>query len=381
MIIAENLTKDYLLLNRPRDVFRALGKKKRQYFRALDQISLEVRPGKVLGVIGSNGAGKTTLLKIIAGILKSTSGTLRVQGRPSFIFELAYGFSQFLSARENIRRMLLLEGHACREIRKLEEDIIEFSGLAHVIHKPLLTYSAGMKAKLAFAVVTSSVREVLVLDEVLSVGDEHFQGKSFTRIREICDSGRTVIIASHSIPYIERLCDRVLWLEKGKIKREGSAHEVAKAYFAKDKDRVLASYPREFGRIESIEVRPCDGGLNIDTELTRLKSGDELHLQVGIHDCNRGILAGLFNTAWDRFVLPDSCGKIRVALSFPLPPGIQRGLVSVVLLRGKGTMPGSVVEDCWGWSDGRQVYFDNPLVQASPGYVQEKLIWNMHSSE
>jgi lipopolysaccharide transport system ATP-binding protein len=169
-------------------------------FRALDQVSFSVENGEVLGIIGPNGAGKSTLLKIINGVSRPTSGKVHLNGSCTAILEVSTGFSPFLTGRENIYRRLMLQGYRVDEVKELEKRIIEFSELEPFIDQKVLTYSSGMAARLTFAIVTSALSEIVLIDELLVVGDEYFQGKCLKRIKEMCASGRTVVIASHTIP-------------------------------------------------------------------------------------------------------------------------------------------------------------------------------------
>lgn len=366
MIIAENVVKDYTLLKKPGGSFRAL-----------DNVSFKLGAGKVLGIIGSNGSGKSTLLKLLAGISPLTSGKIEIKGKASSILELATGFNRALSGRENVYRSLLLRGHSKKKIKGIEDEIVDFSELGEVIHQPVSSYSSGMEARLAFALITASVEEVLLVDELLVVGDEYFQKRSLGRIRELCESGRTVVLVSHAIPYVERLCDRVIWLEKGKIHKEGPAHEVTMDYFARDKEGVMASYPREYGLIDAVETEFCSGTLKVYSTIRRLKMANNFWLQVGVYDAKKAILAGLFNTTWQQLTFPAGEGAVKITLEFPLPAGLEKGLVSVVLGRGSGAIPESVIEDCWGWSDARQVYFLNPDFGSGPGYLKKNMNWKL----
>jgi ABC-type polysaccharide/polyol phosphate transport system ATPase subunit len=377
MISVESLTKDYLLLARPIDAVRAaLGRSRElKTFRALDNVSFEVKRGEVLGIIGANGAGKSTLLKILSGVLEPTSGKAAVNGRVSSLLEVSTGFNPVLTGRENIRRRLMLHGLSSWRVAELEPQIIEFAELEDVIDQKVITYSSGMSARLAFAIVTAAVNEVVLIDEILTVGDEHFQGKSFKRIRELCVSGRTVVIASHATNYIERLGDRAIWLEKGKVRLEGPAHQVAMAYFGGEAEKVEASYPREYGFIEDVCVETLHDTLEVTTVVRRIKPADNLHVQVAIHDNNLGILAALFNTSWQEVALPVGVGPIRVSVSFPAPVGLRNLLVGVALARGTGAIPGSIIEDSWGWKNNKQVYASRPGLERHRSYIRKSLEW------
>jgi len=379
VITIKNLTKDYLILDRPRDVFRLIPPFNRSgrlnLFRALDHISLEVAQGEVVGLIGPNGSGKSTLLKILAGVSAPTAGAVRISGHISAILEVSTGFSQELSGRENIRRRLMLQGLTRQEVKRLLPEIIEFSELEDVIDEPVRAYSTGMGAKLVFSVVTAAVNDVVLLDEILAAGDEHFQAKSFRRIRDICSSGRTVVVASHDTVFVDRLCDRAIWLEKGKIRMAGDAHPVSIAYSGQDAKKVEASYPREFGQIESVEFDFVDGKMRITSRLRVHKPTENLQYQIALYDNRLGITSTVANTAWSGVTLPARVGPVVVTAEMETPGGLGGGLLETVLLCGTGDAGGGVTQDWWGWESDKQLYFKNPAQPPGQDYVRKSLEW------
>ena len=199
-------------------------------FWALKNISFEVREGEVLGVVGYNGAGKSTLLKVIAGVLKPTEGTVEVHGKVAPLIELGAGFDPELTARENIYLNGTILGYKKKFIDEKFDDIVEFSELIEFLDVPVKNFSSGMYARLGFAIATITNPEILIVDEILSVGDFHFQVKCQNKIKEMISRGVTILFVSHSIDEIERMCDRVLWLEKGKMKMLGNVNEVTEKY-------------------------------------------------------------------------------------------------------------------------------------------------------
>lgn len=199
-------------------------------FYALKDISLQIYKGEVFGIIGLNGAGKSTLLKVIAGILKPTSGIVKRKGIIAPLIELGAGFNGDLTGLENIYINGLLLGYSKRFIREKVDEIIEFSELGDFIHVPVKNYSSGMKARLGFSIATIVKPDILIVDEVLSVGDHKFRKKCESKIQTMIGSGVTVLFVSHSINQIEKLCDRVLWLEKGEIKEVGSPKEICRRF-------------------------------------------------------------------------------------------------------------------------------------------------------
>jgi len=209
---------------------KAKGTLKFEEFYALRGVSLTVERGDVYGLIGLNGSGKSTLLKIVAGVLKPTTGTAVVRGTIAPLIELGAGFDMDLTARENIYLNGAVLGLEPSFINEKFDEIVEFSELREFLDVPLKNYSSGMVARIAFAIATVTRPDVLIADEILSVGDFLFQKKCEQRMRELMSGGTTVLIVSHSISQIERLCNKVAWLDHGKIKLDGTVSEVCEAY-------------------------------------------------------------------------------------------------------------------------------------------------------
>ena len=197
---------------------------------ALKDVHLKVQRGEVLGIVGRNGAGKSTLSKVISGVLPPTLGRRTVAGLISPILELGTGFDPELTGHENIFLNALLRGHRHKDVEERLEGIIEFSGLQDFIHSPVRNYSTGMMARLGFSVATAWKPDVLVLDEVLAVGDARFLTRCHERIHSFCNDGTTVLIVSHSPSEILNHCTRCLWLDKGTIQADGSPRDVLTAY-------------------------------------------------------------------------------------------------------------------------------------------------------
>ena len=231
-ICVQRLTKDFDIYEKPLDVALELLTRKTRHktFRALDNVSFEVQRGEVLGIIGHNGAGKSTLLKIITGVLDATGGTVDIAGRVTAILELGLGFNTELTGRDNIHLSGLLYGMTKREINQKLESIISFSGLGDFIERPVKTYSSGMQARLAFSVATSVEPDILIIDEALAAGDAMFVQKSLRRIHELCRGGRTVLVVSHGTSILAQLCQRVMWLDEGRVRSLGTAMNVIQAY-------------------------------------------------------------------------------------------------------------------------------------------------------
>ncbi|MGA8810061.1 MAG: ABC transporter ATP-binding protein [Thermoanaerobaculia bacterium] len=200
------------------------------YFYSLHGISLAIRAGESVGIIGANGAGKSTLLRVAAGIIKPSVGVAISRGTIAPVLELGTGFEFELSGRENILFNGALLGFSRAYMRAREADIIAFSGLEAFIDAPLRTYSTGMTARLAFAVATAIQAETVLLDEVLSVGDAAFQLQCQARLARFVSSGATIILVSHSLPVIESMCTRGIWISEGRVVADGPVGEVAARY-------------------------------------------------------------------------------------------------------------------------------------------------------
>lgn len=204
---------------------------KAEIFEAVKGVSFSVEKGEILGIIGKNGSGKSTLLRAIAGVFSPNAGQIDLKGNSVSLLSLGVGFKDTLSGRNNIFLSGMLLGFSEEEIKNKEADIIEFSELGRFIDMPVKTYSSGMYSKLAFAITSSLETDIMLVDEVLSVGDEHFQKKSLARMEKlITDKNRTVIIVSHNTETLDRLCDRVLWLNDGIIMELGKTKDVLVKY-------------------------------------------------------------------------------------------------------------------------------------------------------
>lgn len=199
-------------------------------FWALVDVNLTVQKGDVFGIIGNNGAGKSTLLKVISRVLKPSKGRVIVRGRIAPLLELGAGFHPELSGRENVFLNGALLGYSREDMEKVFDEIVAFSELEQFINSPIRTYSSGMYARLGFAVATAHVPDILILDEILSVGDEAFQKKSRERLQSFQEKGSTVLMVSHGLDSMIAMCNRVAWLDQGKLRLIGEPNEVVAAY-------------------------------------------------------------------------------------------------------------------------------------------------------
>ena len=225
-------------------------------FWALQNINLEVLPGEVFGIIGANGAGKSTLLKVIARVLYPTRGRVRLTGRVAPLLELGAGFDPELTGRENIYLNGAILGYTTAQIDAMFPEIVEFSGLQDFIEAPLRTYSTGMFARLGFSVATASRPDILIVDEILGVGDAEFQTKSFERIQSFKAAGTTILLVSHSMERVEEICSRAMWLEHGEIVSLGSATAVVSQYLRRTMDKESERLTAERQAVEQILPEP-----------------------------------------------------------------------------------------------------------------------------
>jgi teichoic acid transport system ATP-binding protein len=210
---------------------RSLGRRRApEEVVALNHVSFSVNRGEAFGVIGRNGAGKSTLLRCVAGTLRPNGGKAVVHGKTSTLLQLGVGFIPELTGRRNIYLGGLAAGMRKKEIDERLEEIIEYAELEDAIDRPMKTYSSGMFSRLAFSVAMNLDPDVLLLDEILAVGDASFKGKSMEKMRELLDQAGTILFVSHSLNSVEDFCDRAIWLDKGKVAAQGEAGEVVEAY-------------------------------------------------------------------------------------------------------------------------------------------------------
>jgi lipopolysaccharide transport system ATP-binding protein len=292
----EGVGKDYAKSSRRSGRVRLLfdllrGSPPTESFCALDDISFELEAGSSLGLIGENGAGKSTLLKVIAGVIPPTRGRVTVEGRISALLELGSGFHPEYSGLENIRLAGSLAGLSSRDIRARRDEIIEFADIGEHISQPIKTYSSGMVVRLGFAIATAVRPEILITDEVLAVGDESFQKKCIAWQEEYLANGGTLLLCSHSMFHVQKLCASALWLLHGKMHRYGPAADVATEYLAFHDEKTLAERRRhrqgslrlDSGYYLVTRLELSSGGTTSSTDLHRHAFGAELAVSGLLH--------------------------------------------------------------------------------------------------
>ncbi|MDD1745269.1 MAG: ABC transporter ATP-binding protein [Candidatus Methanoperedens sp.] len=274
-------------------------------FWALSDVTFEVKKGEAFGIIGPNGSGKSTTLKLLSGIMKPTKGAVKIDGRLSALIEVGAGFHKDLTGRENIFLNGTILGMRKEEIRRRFDEIVEFSGLEEFIDTPVKRYSSGMYARLGFSVAAHVDPDILVVDEVLSVGDYLFQKRCVERMNSVIKSGATVIFVSHNLNAVSALCGRALLLENGKIKKVGATNEVIKYYMSGDSVKDKTVLEKE-AFISKVNIRDETGDcfrfesgqkVWIDIEVTARTQCKKLTIEIYIEDDN---FYNIFDTSTER---------------------------------------------------------------------------------
>ncbi len=282
-IEALNLSKTYRIYAKPihRLLEALLRRPWHQSFTSLNRISLKVNQGLTLGIIGENGAGKSTLLKILAGILTPTTGMVKTFGRVAALLELGAGFHAEFTGRQNIHLNASLLGLTNEEIKQREESIISFAELGDFLDRPLKTYSSGMVVRLAFSIATSVDPDILIIDEALSVGDQYFQEKCVKRMANYKKQNKTILFCSHAMYLVNELCDEAMWIDKGHIRKYGSATEVTAAYenFLRKKSSAAMDLSSKIPTLKSLFPVSIDSiMLNGKMDYLEIDSGEDLNI-------------------------------------------------------------------------------------------------------
>lgn len=290
-ISVNSLSKNFRLYHeRNRYIKAALLRGRRakyEEFWALKDVSFEVAHGATLGIIGSNGSGKTTMLKCLTGIYTPEKGALKIDGKLAALLELGAGFHPELTGAENIFLNGSILGMSKRDVQNKFASIVEFAGLEKFIDTPVKNFSSGMVVRLGFSIASHVEPEILLIDEILSVGDQDFQRKSSEKIEEFRREGRTIVVVSHSLGLVQQLCKEVIWLDKGQIRQSGPAAEVIAAYtggsYQPQTERDESSHNRwgtGDARINSIELLNHDGTV---AQVIESNAGAQIRFQISAH--------------------------------------------------------------------------------------------------
>lgn len=303
----KNISKIYRLYEKPSDRFFesfSIRKKSRHKdYYALNKVSLDVKKGEILGIVGTNGSGKSTILKIITGVLTPTSGDIEINGKISALLELGAGFNPEYTGIENIYLNGTMMGYTKAEVDEKLKDIIDFADIGDFINQPVKTYSSGMFARLAFAVSINVDPDILIVDEALSVGDTRFQKKCYRKMEEL-KKEKTIILVTHDIGVISKFCDRVAWIEKGELREVGEPLDIAKKYTAYVMESQLTE--EEVEKDSNIKENKDNKLMNISGRVESY--GDKKALITAI---------GLFqNESMVETVMPNEPTKIVIGVEF-----------------------------------------------------------------
>jgi ABC-2 type transport system ATP-binding protein len=281
-IAVEDVSKRFRLYHEQnRSLKIALMRRRRASFEefwALRHVDLEVPAGETFGLVGENGSGKSTLLKCLARILRPEEGRISVEGKVSALLELGAGFHPELTGRENVYLNASILGLSQKEVDRKFDEIVGFAGLERFIDTPVKNYSSGMYVRLGFSVAINVDPDVLLVDEVLAVGDEQFQRRCYERFADLKNKGRTIVVVSHALGLVRELCDSVAWIAEGQVKEIGAADDVVESYVGQVETVASADGETRWGsgeiKIEGIELLDAQG-----TPVTRLRSGDPLTIR------------------------------------------------------------------------------------------------------
>lgn len=371
----------------------AFKKKTYEEFNALDDVSFDVRKGEFFGIIGRNGSGKSTLLKIIAGIYQADEGVVDVDGRISPFLELGIGFNPELSGRDNIYLNATVLGMSKKEIDEKFDSIVKFSELERFIDQKLKNYSSGMKVRLAFSVSIHANRDILLMDEVLAVGDTNFQAKCLREFNKYRDLGRTVIIVTHDILVVERYCNRALLLRNGKIVKIGKASDVANEYVYENVNDEEVSFSvngnntshesagyRKDVRILKVSVLDVHGeeknifeigdDINIKIDYKINREIDEVNFGIGLHAIEGGQVLG-YSTDDDDFSVSNNEGEGSISMKLN-KTNILRGeyYINAICFGENRAAPHDLILRC-----GKIKFFTRDSRNRYRGFLDVKHFW------
>lgn len=302
LILVDGVSKFYPRVHKPWERLRAFaalvaGREPQGGAEVLHDVSLEILPGESFGIIGENGAGKSTLLKVMTGVISPSRGSVTVNARVAALLELGAGFQPEFSGIDNVRMKASLLGMSARQLDQRMDEILAFADIGEYVHEPVKHYSSGMVVRLGFAVVAASDPEILITDEVLAVGDESFQKKCINWIESFLHNGNTLLMVSHSMYLVQKLCQRALWLQGGRTQAVGDVFEVTQSYLAWHETRgAQEKRGREeqqgIGGLYRIEAFTLDGQ-SADGDI-QLNDGEDLQAELVLHSPDGRPPVGLF---------------------------------------------------------------------------------------
>ncbi len=287
LIVAKNISKRYPVLNTASNRLKSLfslifSKKNSNDIVVLEGINLTIKSGESLAIIGKNGAGKSTLLKIISGVINASTGSINVHGSIGALLELGSGFHPEYSGRENLKMSAALAGLSEKNLEQNLNKMIEFADIGDYIDQPVKNYSSGMVVRLGFSVVTVTKPDLLITDEVLAVGDAQFQNKCISWIDSYLKNGGTLLLVSHSIYHVQKMCKNAIWLENGKIKKQGNAYAISQeyqSYYEKKKDGVKVSGDKDVSNYHVMSLKLFNDN---DDETTLIDTNQNLTVKVQV---------------------------------------------------------------------------------------------------
>ena len=356
-----------------------------QDFWALDDVTFNLMPGDTLGIIGKNGAGKSTLLKILSKITPPTKGKIITRGRIASLLEVGTGFHPELSGRENVYMNGSILGMKRSEIHRQFDAIVDFSGVEKFLDTPLKNYSSGMQLRLAFAVAAFLEPEILVIDEVLAVGDSEFQKKCLNKMEDVSHSGRTIIFVSHQLSAIDSLCNKGIILQQGKLVSEGPTKKCIETYLASSKSELQRDTKVPEKIITDLRAEGRSGGQNIDPRETLIVSGqfefpeiiNTPSIGLVIRNMYNVPVLGINNGVYGKVLAPITAGKrFEIALEeLPLLPGTY----TVDLFIGDGLVDSYVFENALSFEvNERQIFVDgkNPEARLN-NFILKEANWSV----
>ncbi|HLG03131.1 MAG TPA: ABC transporter ATP-binding protein [Bacteroidia bacterium] len=396
----DDLTRWWAKLRGKEDPFLKIGEvnerdKKGQsdYIWALRDVSFEVVEGEVLGIIGKNGSGKSTLLKILSQVTLPTLGEVKIKGRVASLLEVGTGFHPDLSGRENVFLNGAILGMSKKEIRSKFDEIVDFSGVERYIDTPVKRYSSGMKVRLGFAVAAHLDPEILIVDEVLAVGDAEFQSKCLGKMKNVAGSGRTVLFVSHNIYAIRTLCTRAILLENGSIKMSGDTDEVANAYVFSNRnlneDKLVHAWKEGHGRFEGGELLEAklespDPVLSKKTALncsvTLIIENDPEMVGLTMHLLNEDDLVVFASTSLEDLGIRLAQGRSRLEVIIPSDL-LNTGTYRIRLMMVRKNRAILRADDVLIFTINEIAEKDERLFQKKKGIVRPALKWSLTSAE